>query len=74
MSGMSFPAHFAPVHQTSFRFGSHGFPDGSQDARLYMIRRFAGQAKPQPGARPRPLGSEASRRAIMLPACVNDPQ
>ncbi len=34
MSGTSLPTHFVPVHQTTLRFGSHGFPDGSQEARL----------------------------------------
>lgn len=33
-SGTSCPTHFAPFHQTSLRFLSHGFPDGSQEARL----------------------------------------
>jgi hypothetical protein len=34
MSGTSFPAHFVPVHQITFRFGSQGFPAGSQEARV----------------------------------------
>src|SRR5574341_2482904 len=38
------------------------------------MRRLAGQDQAQPPVAPRPLGSEASRRAIMLPACVQLPQ
>jgi hypothetical protein len=34
MSGTSFPAHLEPVQAITLRFGSQGFPDGSQEARL----------------------------------------
>ncbi len=34
MSGTSFPAHFVPFQAMTFRFGSQGFPAGSQEARL----------------------------------------
>ena len=34
MSGTSLPAHFVPVQAITLRFGSHGFPVASQEARL----------------------------------------
>src|SRR6202011_5223289 len=44
------------------------------DARLYMTRRLAGQAKAQLMVWPIPLGSELSRRAIRLPVGPHAPQ
>src|SRR4249920_1447644 len=73
MSGTSTPAHFCPFHAISLRLGSQGLPDGSQEARLYRIRRLAGHANAQPNVLPRPLGSELSRRAIMLPLLLQAP-
>src|SRR5690349_1190877 len=72
-SGTSFPPHFLPFQEMSFRFGSHGLPLGSTEARLYMTRRFAGHEKAQFGVVPRPLGSLGSRRAIWLPFSVQHP-
>ena len=40
----------------SLRFGSQGLPRGSQEARLYRMRRLAGQANAQLSVLPRPLG------------------
>src|SRR2546422_6219637 len=42
MSGTSAPDHLAPFQPISLRFGSHGLPEGSHEARLYWIRRVAG--------------------------------
>src|SRR3989442_3045179 len=36
-SGTSAPAHLTPSQPISLRFGSHGLPDGSHDARLYCM-------------------------------------
>src|SRR2546428_6428434 len=41
-SGTSAPAHLAPFQPISLRFGSHGLPEGSHEARLYWIRRLGG--------------------------------
>ncbi|MNR35641.1 hypothetical protein D3C85_1535030 [compost metagenome] len=71
-SGLSAPAHFSPFQAISLRLASHGWPAGSQLARLYRMRRLAGQAQAQPRVLPRPL-SLLSRRAIWLPACVQQP-
>ena len=40
-----------------------GFPWGSAEARLYMIRRLAGQAQPQLSWAPGTPGGSGSRRA-----------
>src|ERR1700716_4365402 len=58
----------------SLRCGLNGLPLGSQDARLYITRRFAGHDQPQPRVCPIPVGSELSRRAIRLPAGPQAPQ
>src|SRR5437762_13410578 len=74
-SGTSCPAHL-PVdsfHHTCRRAGSQGFPVGSQDARLYMTRRFAGQDQAQFGYTPRPDGSSVPRRCDIAPASVHEP-
>ncbi len=63
-----------PFHAISLRFGSHGLPARSQEARLYRMRRLAGQANAQLSVCPRPNGSELSRRAIRLPFSVQRPQ
>src|SRR5206468_6207730 len=72
-SGTSAPAHLTPSQPISLRFGSHGLPDGSHEARLYWMRRLAGHEKAQPVVLPNPLGSELSRRAIILPFSVQQP-
>ena len=64
MSGTSAPPQLFPFQKTKRRFGSHGLPVASAEARLYRIRRLAGQAQAQPGVFPSPLGSLESRRAI----------
>src|SRR5512139_3073336 len=75
-SGTSAPAHLpAPASQAMIlRVGSYGLPEGSQDARLYRMRRLAGQEKAQFRVWPMPKGSELSRRAIMLPFSVQAPE
>src|ERR1700690_2590449 len=74
-SGTSWPSHFfwASFHQTWRRSGSHGLPLRSQEARLYSMRRFMGQAQPQFGYTPRPEGSSVPRRWLSEPASVQDP-
>src|SRR5438045_2111505 len=49
-SGTSLPIHLfcAASHHTHFLRSDHGSPFGSADARLYMIRRFAGHENAQP--------------------------
>src|SRR5512140_1314917 len=69
MSGTS-PTHFAPFQTMPGLVGSHGFPLASAEARLYMMRRFAGQEKPQFGNIPNPVGSAVERRWALLPASV----
>src|SRR2546430_17731057 len=44
-SGTSAPAHLTPSQPISLRFGSHGLPDGSHEARLYWMRRVAGHGE-----------------------------
>src|SRR5262245_15703452 len=46
-SGLSRPVHFSPFQKTYFLRSLHGDPSGLADARLYMMRRFAGHEKPQ---------------------------
>src|SRR5258708_9599624 len=71
---MSAPVQALPFHAISVRGGPNGLPLRSHDARLYRMRRFAGQAHAQPSVWPMPVGSELSRRPIWLPACVHAPQ
>src|SRR2546421_11338866 len=75
-SGTSFPAHFcvASFHQTWRRLESKGFPSRSQEARLYITRRLAGQDHAQPAWIPRLAGAEGSRRVLRLPASVDEPE
>src|SRR5437867_10134180 len=73
MSGTS-PTHFSPFHQMPGRLGSQGLPSASAEARLYMIRRLAGQEKAQLWYIPRPLGSAVERRCALLPASVYTPE
>ena len=56
MSGTS-PTHFWPFQTMPGRFGSQALPSASADARLYMMRRLAGQEKVQLWNMPRPVGS-----------------
>ena len=72
MSGTS-PTQSFPFQAMPGRVGSQGFPSASADARLYMMRRFAGHEKPQLWNMPRPVGSAVERRAALLPASVNTP-
>src|SRR2546425_9722052 len=64
-SGTSRPTHFfcASSHHTHFLRSLHGRPLGSADARLYMIRRLAGPAHPQPSCAPGVPGGSALRLA-----------
>src|SRR5258708_15174197 len=73
-SGTSAPPQALPFHSINLRFGLYGLPAGSQEARLYSTRRFAGQAQAQLSVWPMPVGSELSRRAIKLPAGPHAPQ
>src|SRR2546427_1421993 len=66
-SGTSAPAHLTPSQPISLRFGSHGLPDGSHEARLYWMRRLDGHAEAQLSVLPHPPGSELSRRAMRVP-------
>src|SRR2546425_10194272 len=56
------------------RDGSHGRPCASVDARLYIIRRLAGQLQAQLENRCMPLGSSVLRRVLMFPSAVYEPQ
>ena len=51
-SATSCPVHLpsSASHQTSALRSLHGLPSGSAEARLYRIRRLAGQAQPHSGA------------------------
>ena len=73
ISGTSAPTQRSPFHSTITRSGSHGRPSRSQEARLYRVRRLAGQENDQFACTPMPLGSLLSRRAIMLPSSVQLP-
>src|SRR2546428_5141734 len=73
-SGTSAPAHLTPSQPISLRFGSHGLPDGSHEARLYWMRRLDGHAYAQLSVLPNPLGSELSRRAMRLPFSDQAPE
>src|SRR6185312_7909388 len=75
-SGTSLPTHFcaASFHQTCLRVGSQGLPLRSQEARLYITRRFIGHDQPQLGWMPSPDGSELSRRCVFEPASGQEPQ
>src|SRR5439155_25138935 len=55
-SGSSTPVH-SPCswsHHTYFFRSDHGFPSGSAEARLYMMRRFDGHAHAHSGATQEP--------------------
>ena len=73
-SATSLPSQFVPFHLINTRFGSHGLPFSSAEARLYNTRRFIGHAHAQPAWIPLPDGSLGSRRAIRLPCSVQEPQ
>src|SRR2546422_3193003 len=72
-SGTSAPAHLTPSQPISLRFGSHGLPDGSHEARLYWMRRLGGRGKDQLRALPQPLGAEFLHRALRVPFSVPGP-
>src|SRR2546427_8703352 len=73
-SGTSAPAHLVPSQPISLRFGSHGLPDGSHEARLYWMRRMDGPEKAQVSVLPTPLGSGLSRRAPRVPFSGHAPE
>src|SRR2546427_4484392 len=79
-SGTSAPAHLVPSQPISLRFGSHGLPDGSHEARLYWMRRFGSPALVQFGGLANPPGWGFSRRALrgplsrQRPAKIQQPQ
>src|SRR5208282_2219265 len=73
-SGTSAPPQALPFQPINLRFGSYGLPLGSQEARLYRTRRFAGQDQAQLSVWPIPVGSELSRLAIRLPVGPHAPQ
>src|SRR5436309_5813795 len=67
-SGTSRPTHFfcASSHHTHFLRSLHGRPFKSAEARLYMIRRLAGHAYPQPSCAPGVPGGSDLRLAERL--------
>src|SRR3989442_1484846 len=73
-SGTSAPAHLTPSQPISLRFGSHGLPDGSHEARLYWMRRVGGPAEGPLGGVPHPLGGELLRRALRVPFSYQGPE
>src|SRR5689334_4688193 len=76
-SGMSSPVHsrFSASHHTSFFASDHGLPSGSAEARLYIVRRFAGHAKPHFRCVPGPSGPSGVReRALFSPSFGYTPQ
>src|SRR6202158_3673305 len=73
ISGTS-PTHLVPSHLMLTRVGSHGCPFASAPARLYMMRRLAGQEKPQLWNMPRAVGSALVRRCALFPASVYTPE
>src|SRR3989442_10910507 len=73
MSGTS-PTHFSPFQTMPGRDGSHGLPSASAEARLYMMRRFAGHENAQLWNMPSPVGSALFRRCALLPASVYTPE
>src|SRR2546426_11564345 len=70
-SGTSAPDHLAPSQPISLRFGSHGLPEGSHEARLYWMRRLARHEDAQLSVLPNPLRAGVSRRGMRLP--LSDP-
>src|SRR3989449_9994766 len=73
-SGTSAPAHLTPSQPISLRFGSHGLPDGSHEARLYWMRRVGGHEEAQLSVFPHPLRSELLRRALGVPFSHQAPE
>src|ERR1700722_6066931 len=73
-SATSAPPQAVPFHLINCRFGLYGLPAGSQEARLYMTRRLAGQDQAQLSVWPMPVGSELSRRAMRFPVGPQAPQ
>src|SRR3989442_7124440 len=66
-SGTSAPAHLAPSQPISLRFGSHGLPDGSHEARLYWMRRFVCHQEGPFSVLANPLWLGMFRRAMRVP-------
>src|SRR2546426_11592298 len=65
-SGTSAPAHLAPFQPISLRFGSHGLPEGSHEARLYWIRRLGGHEEGPVGGFAHPPRAGMSRPALRV--------
>src|SRR5439155_26923047 len=68
------PTHSSPFQTMPGRVGSHGLPSASAEARLYMMRRLAGQENAQPWNMPSPVGSALFLRAALFPASVYTPE
>src|SRR2546422_11771314 len=62
-SGTSYPVHFVPSHQIHFFRSLHGLPWTSAEARLYRMRRLAGQAPPPSSCAPGGFGGARCFRA-----------
>src|SRR5437870_432082 len=73
MSGTS-PTHFSPFQTIPGRVGSQGLPSASAEARLYMMRRFAGQENAQLWNMPSPVGSALFLRCELFPDSVYTPE
>src|SRR2546426_2378211 len=56
-SGTSWPVHLTPSHHTHFFRSLHGRPRRSAEARLYRMRRLAGQAQPHSSWAPGGFGA-----------------
>jgi len=74
-SGTSYPVHVpaSASHHTSALRSLHGLPSGSAEARLYRIRRLAGQAQPHSGAT-QFCSDPGLRRAVWLTPSARAPQ
>src|SRR5260370_37952634 len=68
-SGTRLPTHFpaASFHQICLRAESHGLPLTSQEARLYITRRFIGHDQAQFGEITMPERSAVPRRLLLVP-------
>src|SRR5580658_8119378 len=73
-SGTSCPVHSpaSASHHTYALASLHGLPEGSAEARLYRIRRFAGQAQPHSSAT-QDCSVHGLRRAVWFTPPANEP-
>src|SRR2546425_12154216 len=71
-SGTSYPVHFVPSHQIHFFRSLHGLPWTSAEARLYRMRRLAGQAQPHSSCAPGVFGGSGCFRAARERACAGE--